>query len=766
MSSVARLTLTFVAMLVSSVGRAAALHCQMLPVGAAGRPDARDMHIATVVDAIRMAKLVYPSTEPSQSSPDDVALFSPDGKRVVVLLRRGDLQKNTNDYFLLMWSTGQLFRGHNPDTLLLLASSSNRPAIEHVTWLPDNQTLIFLGERPGELHQVFSFNIQARRLSRLTNHATNVCGYSVTPDGKQVAYTAEEPPAGFFEDEKARRHGVVVATRELLPDLLFNRKRRNALGGIELFVRRGSAPARRVDFSRNIIMAAFRPWPVIAPDGKHVVVTEYVEQLPAEWHRYSASTIRASEFFYACVVADLATGRSRVLWTFLEDVVSTAVWSPDSRWLFLSGVFLPLERVEGPERQQREAKSSTVELDPESGNFRKISDETLVVVKWDAQAGQLILRKVDGNSHSVTATVIMRKRGSEWEPVAGEASDLALPRVALEQNMNTPPKLVVRDPTAHKKVLLLDPNPQLGKLRLGRVEEITLAAKDGHRVGGELYYPVNYVSGRRYPLVIQTHGSLGPSLFSMDGAFTSADAAQALAGKDIMVLQVSEEAQDDFWGYISRYWGTPQEAVLAMRVYEAAIDYLDGKGLIDRNLVGLIGFSRSCLYVKFALTHSKYPFAAAAVEDGLAGGFFEYIAFNATLFERLNGGLPFGNGLKSWLVNSPGFNINEVHTPVRIIAANNGTSLLGEWDWFASLSRLRRPVELVVLQDASHVLEKPWDRMVSQQGNADWFSFWLKNEEDADPAKAEQFTRWRALRKLQEQPQIAPDPAAAEHGSR
>lgn len=32
----------------------------------------------------------------------------------------------------------------------------------------------------------------------------------------------------------------------------------------------------------------------------------------------------------------------------------------------------------------------------------------------------------------------------------------------------------------------------------------------------------------------------------------------------------------------------------------------------------------------------------------------------------------------------------------------------------------------------------------------DWFDFWLKGEEDPDPAKAEQYTRWRELRRLQQ----------------
>jgi hypothetical protein len=37
-----------------------------------------------------------------------------------------------------------------------------------------------------------------------------------------------------------------------------------------------------------------------------------------------------------------------------------------------------------------------------------------------------------------------------------------------------------------------------------------------------------------------------------------------------------------------------------------------------------------------------------------------------------------------------------------------------------------------------------------QQGAVDWFTFWLKGEEDPDPNKALQYARWRELRKLQQ----------------
>jgi len=39
----------------------------------------------------------------------------------------------------------------------------------------------------------------------------------------------------------------------------------------------------------------------------------------------------------------------------------------------------------------------------------------------------------------------------------------------------------------------------------------------------------------------------------------------------------------------------------------------------------------------------------------------------------------------------------------------------------------------------------------SKRSDRDWFRFWPKGEEDSDPSKAEQYSRWRELRKLQEQ---------------
>jgi len=260
---------------------------------------------------------------------------------------------------------------------------------------------------------------------------------------------------------------------------------------------------------------------------------------------------------------------------------------------------------------------------------------------------------------------------------------------------------------------------------------------------GGLYYPVDYVPGKRYPLVIQTH-YFNPRKFWIDGPWTTAFAAQPLAAKNIMVLQADESFEDT---------NTPNEVNREVATFEGAIDFLDERGLINRDRVGLIGFSRTCLFVKYALTHSKYHFTAASSSDGADGGYFQYLAYSnadpgfVQFGDGIMGAAPFGEGLQKWIERSPGFNIDKVHTPLRIVAERS-FALLNEWEWFASLSRLGKPVEMVLIKDGVHILERPYDRMVSQQGNVDWFVFWLKDEEDPDPAKTEQYARWRELRRL------------------
>ncbi len=736
--------------LVWSLGGRASLQAQVATV-----PDRASLtstqRPVTVPDVIRMTRLTA-DLNPEAVQP------SPDCTYQLVVVKHGDLDHNTNEYAILLWRSATLLAAPHADTLVRLASSSNRPAIDHVTWWADNQTIAFLGEHPGERHQLYTFNIRTRRLRKITSHPTNLLSYSMTPTGDRVTYVAEEPAHELF-DQTNLRTGLVVSTQSVW-DLVLGH---NATPKhFQLFIQTRGHPSHLMhphDVADGYVSA-----PRLSPNGQYILIATRLGTIPSEWNRYSDPRLRElvkqpptpaePSWLMRYELVNTTTGQGHVLLDAPLGVDgSEAAWAPDSRSVVLAGVYLPLASTAGADSVAQRSAPVTAEVTIETGDIQTIDHGDLQLIRWDRASGRLVF--AEGRESWAPGIVAFRKHESRWERTTDTTTLESLPAIVVEEDLHTPPRLVAVDPKTHQRVGLLELNPQFKALRFGRVEEVRWKGSDGHEVAGGLYYPVDYVPGQRYPLVIQTHRWVS-GRFWIDGPYPTAFAAQPLAGRGIMVLQADESFAE---------MGTPGEVDREVATFEGAIDDLDQRGLIDRQRVGIIGFSRTCLFIKYALTHSSYHFAAASVTDGYDAGYVQYIlSANAAWesgVEGVNGGLPFGDGLERWRVRSPGFNVDKVQTPLRILAESKPVAL-GEWEWYAGLTRLGKPVEMVVLPDGEHLLQKPWERMVSLQGTVDWFAFWLKGEEAPDAAKAEQYARWRGLRKLQ-QSQMASDTTQTQH---
>ena len=263
--------------------------------------------------------------------------------------------------------------------------------------------------------------------------------------------------------------------------------------------------------------------------------------------------------------------------------------------------------------------------------------------------------------------------------------------VRREEGLNTPQKLYAIDHKTNRKELLLDLNPKFAELRFATVEPVAWKTRDGMDGHGGLYLPLDYVPGQQYPLVIQTH-FFNPETFIIDGPWSSGFAAQVLASKGFVVVQVGELLSHEEF---HRLANTPAETPRVMAIYEGLVDALAARGLIDRNRVGVFGFSRTVYYVTYTLTHSMYPFAAAILEDGVDGGYFQYLSFPMldSEYESIYGGSPFGEALQSWTKNAPAFNLGKVRTPIRIME-HGCLGALEQWEWFSGLSLLHKPVDM------------------------------------------------------------------------
>src|SRR6266702_2956965 len=682
----------------------------------------------TVADVIQMTRWADDGYFHGGPGLQPVAVFSPDRKHFAIVVKKGNIAQNTNDYSLLLYETQSALSHPEPQVLLTMASASNGEGIKSPHWLSDNRTMAFVGEDRENLASVFAIDIATKRITKLTNHPTAIIAFDITGDGNTLIYEAFESLRKTLNTEETRRHGILITT-QYPSELLTNDIARDGESGtgLELFVKSGHEPAAKIPAKG--VLAQYLPLS-LSPDGQYAVLPVYASEI--------------QEY----MLVNLGSHTMRPLVDAPKNWRNQAIsWLPDSASVVVADTYLSLdETAKTSEGQMRRKNTFIAEIEMPSCIVRKISNENLLIDRWEAATRELYLKQ-DNPSSSGQTVQAYQKKGERWEKVASthKAVSLGALQVTLEEDLNTPPKVYAYDLQTRQKALLLDLNPQLSSFTLGRVEEVKWLASDGHEVYGGLYLPPGYKSGIRYPLVIQTHG-FDNTRFWIDGPWTSAFAAQPLAAQDIVVLQIGGSTES---GADGRNGNSPREAPRQMAAYEGAIDYLDRRGLIDRSKVGIIGFSRTVFHTEYTLTHSKYPIAAVDLADGFDGGYINYLLFPATDYVKVNGGPPIGETAALWFESSPGFLVDKVKTPVRM-EYYGFAGALGAWQWYSGLSQLDNPVEFVWIPFGTHLLKKPWDRLVSQQGSVDWFTFWLKSEIDPDPTKREQFQRWAKFHGVRE----------------
>ncbi len=688
--------------------------------------------------------------------PHRIAIVSPDRKQFIVLLQRGEMATNGVKYSLLLFDADNILRHHEGKVLFSMTSSSNRPAISHVKWR-DDSNVMFLGA-PGEaVAEVYGLNVKTRGVTRLTRHPTNIFEYDFNPRRGDVVFAAELGP-DVLAREAAKRRGILVETQS--PAELLTGEDVNVSMGFpaELYI----VDSDR-DHERKLkTLGAGAGWlPLhLSPNGRYLIAETIVNRKPPDiWNTYDNRRLQAaieavhSEGQLAWIrqleLIDLESGESRFLLNapIPPGDYPDVVWASDSRHAAVAMMYLPLEKgVDTIGLEKRRSSRFALDIDIESGAISPITEDSIHLQQWDAYTGELHghLGRYETGALKQGDPVAYKRTGGRWGRVPAKAYagfDHGRSDVSLEQGMNSAPRIVARDPATGQSAEIYDLNPQFSGLSFGEVKEISISRASGQSFRLGLYLPVGYRPDHRYPLIIQTHG-WDPNMFWIDGPFTTAFAAQALAGAGFVVAQL-----DDLRTSMS----SMTDIEMAAHDYDAVIQHLVADGTVDPDRIGITGFSITGLSVDYALTHSRYRFAAATLADCSDLGYFLYVSlanYNpnyAQLMERVHGGPPVGNTLHLWLDSGLDFGLEKTSTPLRL-EVNRAATLLWAWEPFALFRSLKKAVELIYIPDGDHVLVKPWNRYTSQEGNVDWFRFWLQNYKDPDPLKRDQYARWERLR--------------------
>ena len=120
---------------------------------------------------------------------------------------------------------------------------------------------------------------------------------------------------------------------------------------------------------------------------------------------------------------------------------SEMAWSPDSKSVVVSNVYLPLNVDDPAERALRRAHTFLVEFKIPSRQFVKISQEDLRLLSWDSKTGYVTcdVGRIDSLSGKTTPKAYFRKSGETWSKSSApeQTGAPSLPDIVLDEGMNT-----------------------------------------------------------------------------------------------------------------------------------------------------------------------------------------------------------------------------------------------------------------------------------------------------------------------------------------
>jgi dipeptidyl aminopeptidase/acylaminoacyl peptidase len=710
-------------------------------------------------------------------------LFSPDSSRVAYPVTSPNLDTNQNETKLYVRK-------------VVLDSNTEKPVsvgdISQVRWRPDNRHLTFLKRVNGQrvIEELDSVTGDHRVMFKADS---DIPEYSIDSAGTILVYATDAPLKminGLSQRDIATGYRIPFeepadATWPKRRLFVVRRTEDGWTGPTSIVIQSplSGQPLNSLAHASNSDLE-----PILSPDGSKLLLSywDFSEEMPHEWRmsgymqlRNSAGVVQALRLL---VLYDIKNGKSSLTPLKTPLVMSAPQWSFDGN-AFVVAAAPPINSVLEQANIRthilgHSAGSHLFWVELTTGRFDdvapKLADPWAGPLLWDRNGDLLVqvaaldtitrYSRVDGQWRERSSSQIPIQVGTQvatdGDYVIGEFSDTI-----------TSPQLFsyrLGDKQVH---IFSKLNPQFDGLTLAKPQEVHWTTSKGFNASGLLLLPPNYVKGTKYPLVIQTK-SFTSSFVCSFGNFPSF-APQPFANAGIMYLgsistKGSTQREEDY--YPKGYPGAPglgglAEAAFAMDWWDSAVNALDQQGFIDRNRVGMIGFSRTGWYTEFILAHSEIHYRAATVADNVQYSLGEYWlhhdAGTRKSWDLIYGGPPYAATLKNWLDYSVSFNLDKIHTPLLMEEMGGGVpydnqkalpiSLADSFEVFTGLNRLNRPVEMYYYPTESHTPDHPQARLATMQRNVDWYRFWLQDYERPNPEDPEQYVRWRKLRELNEE---------------
>jgi dipeptidyl aminopeptidase/acylaminoacyl peptidase len=275
---------------------------------------------------------------------------------------------------------------------------------------------------------------------------------------------------------------------------------------------------------------------------------------------------------------------------------------------------------------------------------------------------------------------------------------------------------------------LSDAGEQWKSFKLATREVIEWKSTDGTAIQGILIKPADYDAKRKYPLLVVIHG--GPT-----GLDTPIDAAdryypiERFAAKGALVLKPNYRGSA---GYGEKFRALNVRN-LGLGDYQdviSGVDYLIGKGIVDKDRVGAMGWSQGGYISAFITTYSD-RFKAVSVGAGISDWMTYYVNTDIHPFTRQYLKATPWEDPEIYQKTSPIFYVNRAKTPTLIQHGDQDKRVPppNAFELYQALKDRGVPAKLILYKGFGHPINKPKQQRAVMEHNYDWFSKYIWGEE-------------------------------------
>ena len=583
-------------------------------------------------------------------------------------------------------------------------SGASRPyitgegSVGSIHWTPDGMGISFLAKRGKDKNRsLYVIPIDGGEARNVLSHKTAIGSYDWSPDGSRVAFLATDKKDKRIKKLADKGFGQEVYEEDL-------RYTRVWIGTPD----DDDAESRMLELEGS---ASELHW---SPDGKRLVVA--LAPTPLIDDRYMKRKV---------YVVDAENGKTLARFDNPGKLGQVA-WSPDGKRLAM----ISAEDLHDPSAGRLMVASASggalKDILPnymgqvggiawqDKGTIMFLGAEgvwtTLQEIRFDGTARKTHL----AGGKAVMSGLRLSKDG-QIGVVRGQ-SDRHPSEVYVMAHGETDPKR------------LTDSNPWLADMRFAKQEVVSHNARDGLRLEGILYRPLDEQPGKRYPLILAVHG--GPESHRSNGWLTSySGPGQVAAAKGYAVfypnyrgstgrgVAFSKMGQGDYAG------GEFDDLV-------DAVDHLIATGLVDRDKVGVTGGSYGGFATAWCSTYHSERFAAGVMFVGISDHLSksgttdipnEMVLVHATMH-------PWDNW-ELFLKRSPIYHVQKARTPLIILGGKDDTRVhpSQSLELYRHLKVLgKAPVRLVRYPGEGHGNRKAGARYDYNLRMIRWFDHYLK----------------------------------------